>query len=74
MQVINTLKGTVQKLDLFSTSQFLRFKGDAESKTFTGGVVSLAIVIYLIATFSTMIIDTFDKILISAASDTSQAN
>ena len=61
-------------MDMFAASQFLRYKGEAESKTLTGGIISLGIVIYLIATFYSMIVDTFNKILISAASDTSQAS
>jgi len=72
MFLFKTIKKIINKLDLFSSIQLLRFDGDAETKTFTGGVVSLAVVIYLISTFSSMILDTFDKILIQATSVTNQ--
>lgn len=71
---MKVVKKTINKLDLFSSIQLLRFDGDAETKTFTGGIVSLTLVIYLISTFSSMILDTFDKILIQSTSDTTQAD
>jgi hypothetical protein len=72
MFVFKVLKRLVNKLDLFSSIQLLRFDGDAETKTFTGGIFSLAIVIYIMSTFSSMILDTFNKIRISSTSATSQ--
>ena len=74
MVVLTILKRIVGKMDLFSSIQLLRFDGDAETKTFTGGVFSLSIIIYLIATFSSMIFDTFNKLIITSTSDSKQDN
>ncbi len=68
------MRRLVKKLDLFSSIQLLRFKGDAETKTLTGGAISLIIFIYLSVTFTGMIIDTFKKVIITSISDTSQAD
>jgi len=72
MFVLKILKRFVGKMDLFSSIQLLRFDGDAETKTFTGGVFSLSIIIYLIATFSSMVFDTFNKLIITSTSDNKQ--
>jgi hypothetical protein len=53
--------------------QFLRFKSDAETKTLTGGFISLSIVIFLASQFTTMIIDTFGKVVITSVTDSTQA-
>ena len=73
MFIFEILKEIINKLDLFSSIQLLRFEGNAETKTFTGGIVSLGLIIYLASTFSSMIIQTFNKILIQSTSDTTQA-
>ena len=73
MFIFKILKEIINKLDLFSSIQLLRFEGNAETKTFTGGIVSLGLIIYLASTFSSMIIQTFNKILIQSTSDTTQA-
>lgn len=74
MLVFKALKRIIGKMDLFSSIQLLRFDGDAETKTFTGGVFSLAIIIYLLSTFSTMVFETFSKLIITSATDTTQDN
>lgn len=74
MFILKLLKRVVGKMDLFSSIQLLRFDGDAETKTLTGGVFSLAVVIYLISTFSSMVFDTFNKLIIASTSDTIQSN
>lgn len=72
--VFKVLRRLVKKLDLFSSIQLLRFKGDAETKTLTGGMISFVIYVYLAVTFSSMIIDTFHKVVITSVSDTTQAD
>lgn len=52
--------------------QFLRFKSDAETKTLTGGFLSLAVVIFLFTQFTTMIFDTFSKTIIKSVRDSIQ--
>jgi hypothetical protein len=72
MIVFKVLKRIIGKMDLFSSIQLLRFDGDAETKTFTGGIFSLAIIIYLLSTFSTMVFDTFNKLIITSTTDNKQ--
>ena len=66
-------KTFLKKCDLFASMQFLRFKSDAETKTFTGGLISLSIVIFLATQFTTMILDTFGKVRITSVTDSTQA-
>jgi hypothetical protein len=72
MIVFKVLKRIIGKMDLFSSIQLLRFDGDAETKTFTGGIFSLAIIIYLLSTFSTIVFDTFNKLIITSTTDNKQ--
>jgi hypothetical protein len=52
--------------------QFLRFKSDAETKTLSGGFLSLAIVIFLFTQATTMIFDTFSKTIINSVRNSIQ--
>lgn len=72
--VFKVARRLIKKLDLFSSIQLLRFQGDAETKSLTGGLVSFIIFIYLSITFSSMIIDTFHKVVITSITDTTQAD
>lgn len=74
MFVLKVLKRIIGKMDLFSSIQLLRFDGDAETKTLTGGIFSLAIIVYLISTFSSMVLDTFNKLIITSTFDNKQDN
>lgn len=66
MSLLKALRQVIVKLDLFAHSQLLRFKGDADSKTFTGGLVSAAVLLFLVITFWRMAIDTMNRVLISS--------
>lgn len=68
MTAVNAIKELLTKFDLFSVSQFLRFKKDADAKTFTGGIISFAIILFLIITFANMILETFNKVIITSSS------
>ena len=71
---LKLIKRVIGKMDLFSSIQLLRFDGDAETKTLTGGVFSLAIIVYLISTFSSMVFATFNKLIITSTVETTQIN
>lgn len=73
-EIFKVIRRLVKKLDLFSSIQLLRFQGDAETKTLTGGLISLVIFIYLAVTFTGMIIDTFHKVIITSVADTTHAD
>jgi hypothetical protein len=68
------LKSCVAKFfklcDLFSTSQFLRYKEDGDYKTVSGGVVSLMIISVFLALFMNTAIQTVNKDIISWTSTT----
>ncbi len=74
MSLIAIGKTVLRKMDLFASMQFLRFKHDAETKTMTGGLISFGLMMVLVITFSSMILDTFNKVLINAVQDASQAD
>ena len=74
MFVLKVLKRIIGKMDLFSSIQLLRFDGDAETKTLTGGIFSLAVIVYLISTFSSMVLDTFNKLIITSTFNNQQDN
>lgn len=61
MRIAKKLKGLVLKCDLFKTTEFLRYKGDAEYSTFTGGFCSIFIIILFAALFYNAVIATINK-------------
>ena len=73
MIFFKTVKKLIIKVDLFSSIQLLRFEGEAQTKTFTGGVISFAIIVYMMTTLTSMISDTFNKLVITSNQDTTQA-
>lgn len=72
-RILGGIKEGFYKLDLFDSGSLLRVKGEPEHKTVLGGVVSLSVMLVLLAAFYNRIIDTFDKVLISSSSSTSNA-
>lgn len=51
----------IRKFDLFATPHYLRYKGDAEFKTATGGFSSLAIITILVVVSSSQGLQTINK-------------
>ena len=58
------LQNTLRKFDLFPANQFLRYKGDPEYTTATGGIISLFVITIFIILFATMGIQTAKRELI----------
>ena len=56
--------------DFFQSSKFLRYNGDAEYKSTTGGFTSVAVVIIFVILFSSMGLRTIKKEIISSSVDT----
>ena len=44
-------KEAFKLVDVFSTTEFLRYKGDPEYRTVTGGVTSLVIIVLFLTLF-----------------------
>ncbi len=74
MGFLDSLKGIVYRFDLFATGSLLRIKGDSEYKTIVGGVVSISLMILLAIVFWNKIVATIDKLMITSATTTTNAN
>ena len=55
------LKNFFKSLDLFPTSTFLRYKGDSDYTTATGGFISIAVITIFVVLFFSMGLKTARK-------------
>jgi hypothetical protein len=53
--------------DMFSTSQLLRYKGDTDYNTVTGGFVSITVIILFAALFTNIGLQTANRQIINAS-------
>ena len=60
----------LRMFDFFQSSKLLRYNGDAEYKSTSGGIVSMTVVIIFIILFSSMGMKTLRKEIITASSNT----
>lgn len=67
MIVLKTLKSLIYKLDMFCSSELLRYNADTQYKTLTGGILSFAIVCVIAGGFFNMILDTLDRVAITSS-------
>jgi hypothetical protein len=74
MKVIEALKGIIYKLDLLNSGSLLRIKGEPEHRTLIGGFISIALMIALMVAFSSKIIDTLNKVIITSMTSNTIAN
>ena len=56
--------------DLFAVSQFIRYKGESEFKTATGGFFSIAVLVIFAVLFTNLAIRTVNKEIIAWSSET----
>lgn len=61
MKVKALAKELLKFCDLFSTSQFLRYKNDEDYKTASGGICSLIVVTIFMIMFMNTAMQTIDK-------------
>ena len=61
------LQNYLRKFDLFPASQFLRYRGDPEYTTATGGIISLGVITIFIILFAAMGIQTAKREIIEAS-------
>jgi hypothetical protein len=66
----NLLQKLLKKIDLFPTDQFVRYNGESEYTTATGGLVSLALIVVILILFSNKGIQTLDRSTISSSIST----
>ena len=56
--ILKNLARMIEKVDFFNSSQLLRYKKENDYRTFTGGCISLGIIVVIFLGFANMIIDT----------------
>ena len=59
------VKNLLKMADFFNSFQMLRFQKETEYRTFTGGLISIGIIITIIVAFASMIINTVNRTIIS---------
>ncbi len=57
----------LRKFDLFPTTQFLRYKSEAEYKTATGGFVSMAVIVIFVILFYSLGTQTVNRQIINGS-------
>ena len=65
----SVLHSLFQALDLFASSKFVRYKGESEFRTATGGAVSVSIIVIFGLLFSTMGLRTVRKEIITSVTE-----
>lgn len=60
MKMFNLIKSFAKNCDLFSTSQFLRYREDEDYKTASGGICSLIVIAVFMVLFMNTAIQTID--------------
>jgi hypothetical protein len=69
MGLARTVKEMVWKCDLFKTTEYLRYRGEPEYSTLTGGICSLLIIILFAAVFANSVLTTLRKDTLSWSYD-----
>jgi hypothetical protein len=69
MKAIKILHSTLTKIDLFPAQQFLRYKGEAEYKTATGGFCSILVIAIFFALFINSGLDVINKVNVTTSFD-----
>jgi hypothetical protein len=69
MKAIRGIHSGLASVDLFSAQQFLRYKGDADYKTATGGFCSLLVIIIFIILFINSGLNVINKTNVIVSSD-----
>jgi len=58
MTILQYMKNLLLHTDFFYSSEILRYEGQTQYKTITGGILSLMIIVAVISGFFSMIIST----------------
>jgi hypothetical protein len=64
---VSVVRAILKIFDLFPTSQFLRYKQDADYKTATGGLVSIALIVICIIMFYSLGMQTANRQIINGS-------
>lgn len=74
MKLFQTLKTLVSSIDMFYSTEMLRYDSDTEYKTITGGVITLSIVVMVTVGFASMIVDTLNRTAITSSLNIQKSN
>lgn len=70
MGILKCVHRVLKTIDLFPTSTFLRYKGDTDYTTATGGCLSITVIIVFVILFASMGVKTLKKQIINTSSET----
>jgi hypothetical protein len=74
MRLFQSLKRAVSSIDMFYSSEMLRYDTDTEYKTITGGIITISIVAMVTIGFASMIVDTLNRTAITANLNIQKSN
>ncbi len=74
MRFLEHLKKITSSIDMFYSSEMLRYDNDTEYKTVTGGIITISIIILVTIGFASMITGTLNKTAISSSLDINTSN
>ena len=71
---LSHLTRALRLFDFFQCNKFLRYNGDAEYKSMTGGITSVTVVVIFVILFSSIALKTLKKEIITSSSFTESEN
>lgn len=70
MTVLKKLQKAIEQVDMFCSSELLRYNSETQYKTLTGGLFSISIIIFIVIGFASMISDTLNRTTIASSVQT----
>ena len=67
MKIFEKFKGLISSIDMFKSSEMLRYDNDTQHKTFTGGIMTSIIIVMVSISFFAMISDTLNRTAINSS-------
>lgn len=74
MGILQNIRSFISKFDCFASTQFLRYKGEPQYSTATGGIISIIIIIIFIVLFINAAINVINKATVTATTNYSHQN
>jgi hypothetical protein len=69
MKIVKLIRQLLQKFDSFPATQFLRYQGETEYATATGGFFSLVVIVVFMILFTSTGLDVINKVNVTATSN-----
>jgi hypothetical protein len=69
MRFLKLIKDSLQKADLFCSTEYLRYKKEPEYKTAFGGFCSVVLILSLMIVFSNKVINTLNMMSITSSTN-----